>query len=94
MQYRSEPDASFSKGEMESVLRVLLKHLDNVSDPYFTQGGVEFVLQTYIRTVAERELNRRGIYIKRVDGNGPLVITATVNTSKLVEPLVHEFQES
>ncbi|MDA7943145.1 MAG: sister chromatid cohesion protein PDS5 [Nitrosopumilus sp.] len=93
MQYRSEPDAPFSKEEMESVLRVLLRHLDDVSDPYFTQKGVEFVLKTYVLTVAERELNRRGIYIERIEGNGPLIITARVDASKLAEPLMHEFTE-
>ena len=94
MQYRSEPGAPFSREEMESVLRVLLKHLENVSDPYFTEKGVEFVLQTYVLTVAERELNRRGIYIERIEGNGPLIITARVDTSRLAEPQVHEFTES
>lgn len=94
MQYRSERSAPFSKEDMESVIRVLLKHLDNVSDPYFTEDGVEFVLQTYIKTVAERELNRRGIYVDRTEGNGPLIITARVDTSRLAEPMVHEFTES
>ena len=91
MQYRSEPGSSLGRDEMDLAAGVPDRHLDGVRGLCFTRQGARFELADYPYAVGEREINRMGIYIRRINGPGDIMVDASIDASKLAEPATYEY---
>lgn len=93
VQYRVDPHADVSEEERTFVLKMLIKYLKSISEPYFEYHAIEFKFSGDIDEQTRKELYRRGISIPRARGDSG-VINASLDKSRLVEPETYEFSES